>query len=53
MVYDPVNERLIVYGGNARVGPDGAWTAMDDVWAFDVSSGEWIQLLGRSEPEGG
>lgn len=53
MVYDPVNERLVVYGGRARVGPDGAWTAMDDVWAFDVASGEWTPLLDRSQPGGG
>jgi hypothetical protein len=53
MVYDPVNERLVVYGSRARVGPDGAWSSMDDAWAFDAGSRDWIPLLVRSEPEGG
>ena len=48
MVYDPVNERLIVYGGvietaNGQIDPD-------DVLAFDTRTGEWTVLL---EPSGG
>ncbi len=35
MAYDPANERLVVFGGSDT----------DDVWAFDVATGEWIQLL--------
>lgn len=48
MVYDPLNERLVVYGGNYRT-PDG-WVKADDVWAFDLATNEWIQLLEPSEP---
>lgn len=51
MVYDPLNERLVVYGGRARL-PSG-WSAMDDVWAFETETGKWIQLLPPSSEEGG
>ena len=48
MVYDPVNERLIVYGGvietaNGQIDPD-------DVLAFDTRTGEWTVLLDESQP---
>lgn len=48
IVYDPVNERVVVYGGSYRTA-DG-WVKADDVWAFDLPSGEWIQLLAPSRP---
>jgi hypothetical protein len=46
MVYDPVNERLVVSGGFL-------WTAdgevdFDDVLAFDARTGEWTVLLEAS-----
>jgi hypothetical protein len=49
MVYDPVNERLVVYGGAAIAGPGGeGGTAVDDVLAFDTRTGEWTVLLEAS-----
>jgi hypothetical protein len=42
MVYDPVNERLVVYGGVVKPEPD-------DVLAFDMRTREWTVLL---EPSG-
>jgi hypothetical protein len=50
MVYDPVNERLVLYGGAAI--PGAGWesgTATDDVLAFDTRTGEWSVLLAPSE----
>jgi hypothetical protein len=49
MVYDAVNERLIVYGGfvsaaNGLVDPD-------DVLAFDTRTREWTVLLPPSEAQ--
>ncbi len=41
MVYDPVNERLVVYGAVAEVVPD-------DLLAFDTRTGEWTVLLAAS-----
>ena len=47
MVYDPVNERLVVYGG-----ADGRreWVDPDDVLAFDTRTREWTVLLEASQP---
>jgi hypothetical protein len=45
MVYDPVNERLVVYGGWTGSG----WISPDDVQAFDTRSREWIVLLEPSD----
>ncbi len=50
VAYDPVNRRIVVVGGEHRVrDPDThefvGWESLDDVWAFDLSTREWIQLL--------
>jgi hypothetical protein len=44
IVYDPLNRRLVVYGG---------WQAYpcvdpDDLWAFDPLAGEWTLLLAQT-----
>ena len=44
IVYDPVNRRIVLFGGRAFM-PDGFLTAWDDVWAFDPLTGEWMVLL--------
>jgi hypothetical protein len=45
IVYDPVNERLVLYGGEARM-PAG-WRRLRDVWAFDPQTGTWTELVPR------
>jgi hypothetical protein len=52
MVYDPVNERLVVYGGNVHTGAmdPGWWGPSDDVLAFDTKTREWTVLLEASRP---
>jgi hypothetical protein len=46
LVYDPVNERIVSVGGDARVaGTDTGWAPRDDVWAFDAQTREWMELL--------
>ncbi len=47
MVYDPVNERLVVYGGFLTAAEPEV--ELDDVLAFDTRSREWTVLL---EPSG-
>jgi hypothetical protein len=49
MVYDPVNERLVVYGGNVHIAADPWMAASDDVLAFDTRSREWTVLLAASD----
>ncbi len=46
LVYDPVNERIVLYGGRARL--PGGFRNPQDVWAFDPRTGEWSELLPRS-----
>jgi hypothetical protein len=55
IVYDPTNDRIIVIGGDARMpNPDRAgeidWISMNDVWAFNTSTGTWSELLAPSTP---
>jgi hypothetical protein len=41
MVYDPVDERVLMFGG------DGGGVALGDLWAFEFSgpaAGSWVQL---------
>lgn len=48
VVYDPVNDRIVVMGGTARLlntEDDATWMFMNDVWAFDTDTGTWSQLL--------
>jgi hypothetical protein len=48
VIYDPVNDRIVVIGGTARLlntEDDATWMFMNDVWAFDTDSGTWSQLL--------
>jgi hypothetical protein len=53
MVYDPVNERLVVYGGRFCTGDYWYWVfegygAPDEVLAFDLRTREWTVLVERS-----
>ncbi len=52
MVYDPINERLVVYGGNVHTGAEslGWWGPSDDVLAFDTRTRRWTILLEASQP---
>lgn len=49
MVYDPLNERLVVLGGSYRTD----LTLVEDpgdVWAFDPGTAEWLPLLAPTKP---
>jgi hypothetical protein len=53
IVYDPTNERIIVFGGDARLpstDDNTDWVSMDDVWAFNTGTGTWTELLAPSSP---
>lgn len=55
LAFDPVTQRLILFGG-CRVLPDGGCYVINDVWVLDASSGlseaKWTQLFpdGASPP---
>jgi hypothetical protein len=49
MVYDPVNERLVVYGGTVWTG--SGLVSPDDVLAFDTRTREWTVLVEASPAE--
>jgi hypothetical protein len=50
MVYDPVNERLVVYGGSVYASEESKLVSPDDVLAFDTKTREWTVLLEASQP---
>jgi len=53
MVYDPVNERLVVYGGWVKRQDDWVQVEADDVLAFDPATRTWTVLLEPSIPHDG
>jgi hypothetical protein len=57
MVLDPVNDRIVVIGGEVRPGgqPPGGWIGegalltTDDVWAYQPATNTWTMLLAPSQ----
>ena len=57
MVLDPVNDRLVVIGGQVRPDgqPPGGWLSenallpTDDVWAYQPATNTWTMLLAPSQ----
>ena len=47
VVYDPINERIVVMGGlyYASQISENSLVQRDDVWAFDARTREWIELV--------
>jgi len=50
LVYDPTNERIVMVGGTARMPDPDSWQALGDVWAYDLSTNTWLELV-PPEPE--
>jgi hypothetical protein len=50
MVGDPINQRLILINGNGGARVSGVWWSdlTLDVWAIDLDTGEWTQILAPS-----
>ena len=49
MVYDPVNERVLLFGGALW---EDRYTFYDDLWSYDYSTNTWIQIDDGSGPQG-
>lgn len=46
-VYDPVNNRMLLYGGCASgFGP----CPLGDLWSFDLTANRWTELTGQIQP---
>jgi hypothetical protein len=52
MVYDPLNDRVLLYGGDTWTGVTGEWVPLDDMWAYAPASHTWQQVLAPSESGG-
>ena len=45
MVYDPVGERMILFGGSVLSGEEGMEAVgIDDAWAYDPQANTWTEL---------
>ena len=49
MVYDSVNDRLVLYGGGVPAAAVEDWVYPDDVLAFDLETREWTVLLAPTD----
>jgi hypothetical protein len=49
MVYEPLNDQVLLYGGESWTGTD--WVSLEDMWAYAPASHTWQQLL--APPSGG
>ncbi len=49
MVYDPVNERTLLFGGALW---EDSYTFYDDLWSYDYSTNTWTQIDDGSGPQG-
>ncbi|MGB8021787.1 MAG: kelch repeat-containing protein [Candidatus Nanopelagicales bacterium] len=52
LVYDALNERVLMFGGVARMadGDDVTEQQLDDVWAYDLADNKWTELVAARTP---
>jgi hypothetical protein len=46
--YDPVGDRMVVWGGRTRAGSSGPYSLMADLWALDLETETWSLLTPAS-----
>jgi len=49
MIYDPVNQRVLLFGGAKY---ENRYTFYSDMWAFDTASGTWARVEAPTGPQG-
>jgi len=49
MVYDPVNERVLLFGGAVY---ENRYTFFDDLWSYDYSTDTWTEIEDGPGPQG-
>lgn len=51
IVHDPINGRVLIFGGEVRTVDDGdGWRDGTDVWAYDVRTNTWRMLVPAEKP---
>ncbi len=51
-LWDPMRKRFILFGGRWRAGTMGDYTFLNDVWAFDPTTGAWTELSAQTTAAG-
>jgi hypothetical protein len=51
-VWDDKRDRFVLFGGRFREGTSGAYTFLNDVWAFDPETMSWTELSPHGEMPG-
>jgi Kelch motif len=49
VVDDPVNGRLLMYGGVTWIKADEDWHAVNSLWAYDPATHQWTEVLPATE----
>jgi hypothetical protein len=49
MVWDSVNDRLILFGGNSSTS-GSAYISRDDTWVLDLKTGTWTEIATTGKP---
>ena len=52
LVWDPVGQRALSFGGSAMLSVCPPWGTCNDLWAFDFGSATWTLLAGSIPPRG-
>jgi hypothetical protein len=50
MVCDGVGNNLLLFGGDAAVGPKGSFQPQGDLWRFDLEARRWEQVTAGGTP---
>jgi hypothetical protein len=49
-IYDPDGDRMIIFGGRYRKATAGTYTVYNEVWALDLSTLAWSQIMTTGTP---
>lgn len=49
-VYDSNEHRMLIFGGRYRLGTSGDYTLYGDVWAFDLETETWSEVVTNQGP---
>lgn len=50
LAHDTGRERVLIHGGRWREGTMGAYTVLDDLWAYELSTDSWTALPAGATP---